>query len=170
MRISIIGNCASGKSTLARKISEKFQIPHLHLDRLWFESGAYKLQNTNDINGFEKARAHIKKEVEDFIKQKDWVSDGWYSKVQQIITNEADLLIFLDIPLLRRISNHLWRIFASERHVELSRWDDIKFTFEIVRRTFSRNIKLHQFTRENHTKLVVLKTYKQIDRFLLNLK
>ena len=71
MRISIIGHAASGKSTLAQKISEKLQIPHLHIDRLWFESGAHKFLRQNDIKNLDKARGWIKTKVNEWADGKD---------------------------------------------------------------------------------------------------
>ena len=38
-RVLIIGNGGAGKSTLAVKISEKFKLPAVHLDRLWWLEG-----------------------------------------------------------------------------------------------------------------------------------
>ena len=106
MRISIIGHSSGGKSTLAKRISENLCIPHIHIDRFWFEAGGAKLK-PSDVEGMKKARAYIKENVENFIKQDSWVSDGWYHKVQPMISERADHIIFLDIPLYRRLLNHL---------------------------------------------------------------
>lgn len=166
MRISIIGQTASGKSTLARKISEKLNIPHLHIDRYWFEYGGGKLK-CNDKEGIEKVRALLKVKVEDFIKQESWVSDGWYSKVQPIIAGCADEVIFLDIPLYRRLFNHLKRIIKNDRHKELTKWDDIKYFIEIIRRNFSsKKSKMKQFSSEYASKIKILRNYKDVKKYL----
>ncbi|MFA6050424.1 MAG: hypothetical protein WC761_04480 [Candidatus Paceibacterota bacterium] len=170
MRISIIGHSSSGKSTLARKVSDKFGIPHLHIDRLWFESGAYKLLKPKDVEKLNEARVWIKNEVSKWILQKDWVSDGWYPKVQSLVTKEADQLVFIDIPLWKRLKNHVKRIFTTERHRELSKWDDIKFIFNMIIKTIKRDKKMRQFAKENESKLVVLKTYAEVEQYLKNLK
>src|SRR3989344_6178545 len=109
MRISIIGHAGSGKSTLAQRISKKFNIPHLHLDRLWFEAGGPKA--SSDPGERKRVAELIRDRVEDFIKQDDWVSDGLYGHVQPLIANRADTIIFLDISLARRLCNHLYRTF-----------------------------------------------------------
>jgi adenylate kinase family enzyme len=166
MRISIIGHAASGKSTLARKISEKFQIPHLHIDRLWFESGAHKFFKQNNVENLEKAREWIKAKVDEWTDQKDWVSDGWYSRVQPMVTAKADMLIFIDISLWRRMTNHIKRVFVDDRHKELSAWDEIRFIFEMPYRTFTRHAKIHQFIKDNASKLVVLKSYEEVNKFM----
>ncbi|MFA6552474.1 MAG: hypothetical protein WCT19_03160 [Candidatus Paceibacterota bacterium] len=168
MRISIIGHSSSGKSTLARKISEKLNIPHIHIDRFWFESGGSKLK-PNDKEGMERARAYIKEKVVDFIKQDSWVSDGWYSKVQPIISERADYIIFLDIPLYRRLFNHLQRIFKTERHKELTRWDEFKFFYEIIYRTFAKGPKMRRFVSEHSDKVKIFRNYKEIEKYLKTL-
>ena len=116
MKISIIGQPGRGKSTLASKISKKFNIPHLQLDRFWFESGGNKLK-LGDIEGTEKSRAYMKEKVISFINEHDfWVSDGTYPRVQSIIVEHADYVIFLDIPLHRRLFNHMKITFKNEIH------------------------------------------------------
>ena len=169
MRISIIGGAGSGKSTLARNISEKFNVPHLHIDRFWFESGGGKLKS-GDTEGKEKVRAYMKEKVADFIKQDSWVSDGWYSRVQPLIAERADYIIFLDIPLYRRLLNDLWRMFRTERHKELTKLDDFKFFYEMVRRTFIKGPKMRQFIREHSDKVKIFRNYKEIDEYLKTLQ
>ncbi len=165
MRITIIGNCASGKSTFAKRISEKFNIPHIHLDRFWFEANGHTLHK-NDIEGIEKVRTYIRKKVEEFIRKDSWVSDGWYSRVQPMIAERADYVLFLDIPLWRRLINHVRRIFFNERHPELSRWDDFKFISEIVSRTFTYGSQMRKFIQENPEKVLHFRSYKEADEFL----
>ncbi len=169
MRITIIGNCGSGKSTLARKISEKVCIPCVHLDRFWFESNGHTLKK-EDTEAREKVRAYIRTKVEEFVKQDSWVSDGWYSRVQPLIAGRADRVVFLDIPLWRRLVNHLYRIFFSERHPGLSRWDDLKFFFEIIRRTSTHGTQMHQFVKDCPDKVVHLRSYKEVNEYLANLE
>lgn len=168
MRISIIGNCASGKSTLARAISRHCDIPHLHLDRLWFEAGGHTLTK-NDTEGREKVRAYILREVEECIKQNDWVSDGWYSRVQPLIAERADVVVYIDIPLGRRLLNHVRRIFMTERHPELSRWKDLLFSIEIVRRTFTHGVQMRAYVHDYPEKVIHLRSYREVDAYMASL-
>jgi len=166
MKISIIGQPGSGKSTLASKISDKFNIPYLQLDRFWFESGGNRLKS-GDIEGVEKVRAYMKEKVTSFINDHDsWVSDGTYPRVQSIIAEHTDYVIFLDIPLYRRLFNHLKRTFKSDRHKELTKWDEFKFIYQIIRRTFIKGPKLKQFVLDHPDKIKVFKNYKEIEEYL----
>lgn len=168
MRISIIGNCASGKSILAKKISTGLGIPYLQLDRLWFEAGGKNLQR-NDLADKERVRAYIKDNAEKFIAQDSWVSDGWYSRVQPMISDRADQVVFLDISLLRRLYNQIRRLLSGNRHEELTVWDDIKFIPEIIRRTYRSDPKIRAFSKNYPQKLVILKSYKEVDLYLSGL-
>jgi len=169
MKITIIGNCASGKSSLARKISEILNIPYLQLDDLWFGAGGHKWKK-GDVEGIEKIRSYTREHVEKFIRQESWVSDGWYKRVQLLITEKADQIIFLDIPLWKRLLNHLIRMFFSKRHKGLSKWDDFKFIFEIIHRTSTHGVDMKKFVDENKNKAIILRSHKAADRYLTSLK
>ncbi|MEK7194542.1 MAG: hypothetical protein AAB660_02535 [Patescibacteria group bacterium] len=167
MRITIIGNTSSGKSTLARKISEQLGIPYLQLDRLWFEAGGHKSEASGPDR--ERVRAYLMENVEKFIQQDSWVSDGWYQRLQPMIAERSDKIIFLDIPFWKRVMNHLRRMFFNERHEELSKWDDFKFIFEIIRRKFTHDSKIREFVKLNFNKTTTLRTYEEAEEFLARL-
>lgn len=167
MKITIIGNSGGGKTTLATKISQKLNIPHIQLDRFWFESGGLKINN--DPVKQKYVQDYINDKVQEFIKKDNWVSDGFYSKVQPLICKEADQLIFLNIPLYRRIMNHIYRAFFSERHPELNFWHEVLFIFDIVKRTFLKGPKMKRLAEENKEKLVHLRSYKEVDDYLKSL-
>jgi adenylate kinase family enzyme len=165
MRVTIVGGPGSGKSTLAKKISDKLKIPYLQIDRLWFESGGNNLKE-NDEQEKERVRSFIKEKVVEFIKQDNWVSDGWYRRVQPLIAKRADIIIFLDIPLGKRIWNHIKRMFKNERHAELTKKDDLIFIFEIIRRQFLKMPELRKFIIENKDKVIVLKNFKEMNNYI----
>ncbi len=168
MRISIIGHSSSGKSTLAKKLSEKFNIPHLQIDRFWFESGGAKLKR-GDKEGNKIVKNCTKEKVLEFIKQNSWVSDGWYSKIQPIISEKADYIIFLDIPLHRRLFNHLLRIIKTNRHKELKKWDDVTYFYDIVRKTFNNDKSIREFALEHSNKVKTFKNYNELEKFIKSL-
>jgi adenylate kinase family enzyme len=95
MKIAVIGNAGGGKTTLSRRLAEKYNIPVFHVDsyqylpdlkiRPWPET----IQILNEI----QAKA-------------DWIIDGFGPL--DIIENRfsiADKIIFIDFPLWRHI---LW--------------------------------------------------------------
>src|SRR6185312_12755385 len=115
MRISIIGLPGSGKSTVARMIAERFSIPHIQIDRFWFEAGGRT--GGHDTLDIEQVRALVREKTLAAIAAESWVSDGFYSRVQPEIAKRADAVVLLDIPLWRRLLNHAARTLQrNNRH------------------------------------------------------
>ncbi len=48
MRVTIIGYSGGGKTTLAKKIAKKFNIPHQQIDRIWFEAGGHTAKSETE--------------------------------------------------------------------------------------------------------------------------
>src|SRR3989344_6039945 len=167
MRITIIGQPCSGKSTLARAIAERFRIPHIHIDRFWFEAGGRR--GAYDTPNIEQVRTHIRKKVLEATQSESWVSDGLYSCIQPEIAKRADMIVFLDIPLLKRLCNHSSRLLhRAGRHSELSLRDDLRFFLEIIKRNFTKVSKLEKFLEGHRGKIITLSSRKEIDSFLHN--
>lgn len=168
MRITVIGLPGSGKSTVARKLSERLSIPHIHIDRFWFEAGGRK--GSHDTPNIEQVRAQVRERTMEAIKAPSWVSDGFYFRLQPEIAARADVIIFLDIPLWQRLYNHTARTFyRTDRHQELGFWDDVAFFPEIIRRTFATGPKLRRFVSQHQDKVVVARSRREIDRYLMSL-
>jgi adenylate kinase family enzyme len=168
MRITIVGLPGSGKSTLARAISEKLGIPHIQLDRFWFEAGGRN--GAHDTPNIEAVRKHVDEEARKAIAGESWVSDGFYSRLQPDIAARADVVIYLSVPLTSRILNHLSRTLKrGGRHPEVSFWDDVRFLPEILKRTFRTGPKLRTFIAEHPDKVVVLRSRKEIAEYLNSL-
>jgi adenylate kinase family enzyme len=88
MKIYIIGSSCSGKTTLARNIAEKLAITHIELDQLWWLP-----------NWQERDIAEFKKLVETKLNDEpDWVIDGNYRRVRDLIMPQADQIIWLNLP------------------------------------------------------------------------
>lgn len=169
MRIDVIGLPGSGKSTLAAGIAKKLSIPHIELDRFWFESGGR--QGRHDTPNLEGVRSKVRERTTKAIEEESWVSDGIYLHVQDLIVDRADVIVFLDIPLIHRLLGHARRAFfvTTRRHTELSIWNEISFFQEIIKRNFSSKPKLLKFVSEHKDKVVRLRSYKEVSEYLLTL-
>ena len=87
-RISIVGTTGSGKTTLARQVSQRLQIPHIEeLDELHWEP-----------NWIEASTQVFSDRVSEALKGDRWVVDGNYSKIRDVIWSQADTVVFLDYP------------------------------------------------------------------------
>jgi adenylate kinase family enzyme len=169
MRIDIIGQPAGGKSRLASAIAKKLSIPHIQIDRFWFENGGR--HGAHDTPNIEWVRAQVKNEVLKRIQEDAWVSDGTYSFVQEYIGECADVILFLDIPLFERLYNHGSRFLfgKKERHKELNLWDEMVFFHEIIKRAFTRKELFKSFQQKYKDKIITLRSRNEISTYLHSL-
>lgn len=88
-RVMIIGCMASGKSTLARELSERTGLPIIHLDRLHWLPG-----------WVEREREAFQAELSLALDGEEWIVDGNYlgSGLTEKRLERCDTLIFFDLP------------------------------------------------------------------------
>jgi adenylate kinase family enzyme len=114
-RIAVVGNGGSGKTWLALRLADVLHVPAIHLDLYRYDStGAIR---TDDV---------FRREVCDRLTEApEWVADGNYlSTLRQRLTL-ADVVIFLDLPVLvclggvlaRRI-RHRGRRIENDTHTD----------------------------------------------------
>lgn len=164
MRIDIVGLPGSGKTTLAQAISKKLSIPHIQLDHFWFESGGK--QGRFDTPNLEEVRNKVREKVIEASSADSWVSDGAYLHVQDIVASRADVIVFLDIPLMYRLCNHLKRIFEPKKHKKIGIWDEVTFFGEIIKRQKTSKPKLLQFISEYSNKVVILRNRREVNSYI----
>ncbi len=106
-RVIIVGNTNSGKSTLARTLSQRLNLPYTELDALYW--GPNWTPTPTPI---------LREKITAVARQPRWVMDGNYSMARDIIWHYADTLIWLDFPLpvilYRLIRRSLRRIIHKE--------------------------------------------------------
>ena len=100
-RISVVGTSASGKSTLARRLSARLGLAYFELDALHWEAGWTEAPD-------ELFRERVSKAV----AGDSWVVDGNYSVVRDIVWGRAQAIVWLDPALpviLRQYAARTWR-------------------------------------------------------------
>jgi len=100
-RIVIVGSTGCGKSTLARTLSRETGLPHLELDTLYYEP---RWQKAPDQQFYDTVAQHA--------GTNEWIIDGNYETVRDIVWVRAQTLIWLDYPL-RLV---LWRLLKRTIH------------------------------------------------------
>ncbi len=169
MKIYIVGSSCSGKTTLSRKIAAVLQIPHLELDQIWWLPGWQECD-----------RQEFRKQVEDKIAaNKDWVIDGNYSRVQDLILPEANLIIWLNLPFLvvfwRSIYRTISRIISREIICNGNQEDWRSFFSRDsmpawVIRTWKLRLDSCYQLKSDDKRVIELKNSKNIEHFLKNIE
>ncbi|HYI67475.1 MAG TPA: hypothetical protein VEW95_11165 [Candidatus Limnocylindrales bacterium] len=87
-RIYVTGTSCSGKTTLARAISERFGLPHVELDALFWGPSWTPVPD-----------ATFRARVAEALAADRWVLDGGYAKLHDLTWARAELVIWLDYPM-----------------------------------------------------------------------
>ncbi len=87
-RISIVGSTGSGKTYLARTLSRCVNLPHHELDIL-----------RRKVTRGEQVRAEFIAAVEELVERDEWLIDGHYRDVRDLIWSRADLVVHLNYSL-----------------------------------------------------------------------
>lgn len=87
-RIVVVGTTSSGKSTLAKALSERLNFEFIELDALHWEPN---WTPADTLLFWER--------VEQATSSEAWVVAGNYSRVRDLIWNRAEAVIWLDYPL-----------------------------------------------------------------------
>lgn len=91
MKIRIIGPRGSGKTFLAKRLSEQYHIPICSLDDLFWDNSKVAYNCKRD----ETARNAM---LEQVVSQKDWIIEGVQSTWCESSFAQADRIYFLETP------------------------------------------------------------------------
>jgi adenylate kinase family enzyme len=107
-RVSIVGAPGSGKTTVGRRLAAHLDVPFIELDAIFHQAG------WNDLPADE-----FRTRARDALSAENWVVDGNYSAVQDLVWRAADTVIWLDLPrhvVMRRVTlRTLRRAITRER-------------------------------------------------------
>jgi adenylate kinase family enzyme len=83
-KVAIIGSCGAGKSTLAVNLGKKLDLPVIHLDAYYWQSG------------WQSADAQQWLQIqEELIRKNRWIIDGNYGGTLDIRLTAADTVLSL---------------------------------------------------------------------------
>lgn len=98
-RILVIGSPGAGKSTLARRLAERLDLPLIHLDREYFGPGWTM-----------PPREEWRERVKALAAWPEWVMDGNYGSTFDLRVPRANAIVWLDVPRWRCLLGVLWRV------------------------------------------------------------
>ena len=128
MKIHIIGCSGSGKSYLAHRLSETYQIPHYDLDDIQWDNQA-------DCYGVKmppEKRSYLLHEI---LKQENWIIEGVYYKWVEDSFRDADKIYVLSVSpliykfrILKRFFNRKLGLEKGKKETLCSVWKLIQWT------------------------------------------
>jgi len=98
-RILVIGSPGAGKSTLARRLAERLDLPLIHLDREYFGPGWLM-----------PSRTEWREKVARLAARPEWVMDGNYASTFDLRMPRAHAVVWLDIPRWQCALSVFWRV------------------------------------------------------------
>ena len=97
-RISIIGGCGTGKTTLANNLGKELNLPVIHLDGInYFENWVQRDKKERD------------KIILNKIKEDRWIIDGTYRSTLEEKLKRSDCIIYLDYSTISQLIGVLSR-------------------------------------------------------------
>ncbi|MFA4931256.1 MAG: AAA family ATPase [Patescibacteria group bacterium] len=84
-KILIIGISCTGKTTLAKELSQQFNLPVYHYDQFGWKN-----------NWQEVDKKTVNQEFTQIAKRKQWVVEGWLEPAASLLLKNADLVLYLD--------------------------------------------------------------------------
>ena len=164
-RIVIIGCGGAGKSTLARQLGEKLDIPVVHLDKLFWKPGWVQVtQEEFDI-------LH----TQELAKEK-WIMDGNFNRTMPQRIARCDTVIYLDFSRFACLLGVLKRVLTTYGTVrpdmgegcpERIDFEFLKWVWNYNKDKRERNYRL--LNEAEHAETIVLTNRRAVRKFLAQL-
>ena len=164
-RIMIIGCGGAGKSTLARQLGEKLNLPVVHLDNLFWHPG-----------WVESTKEEIDEKILRELQKERWIIDGNYTRTLPQRLQHCDTAIYLDFSRFACLLGIAKRILTTYGTVrpDMAEGCPERFDLDFIKWIWNFN-KKH---RENNYRLlneaegketIVLKNRRAVKKFLKQL-
>jgi adenylate kinase family enzyme len=168
MRIAIIGCPGSGKSTLALQLHKILNIPLFHLDQYFWKPGWQR----PDRDEFKKIHNQL-------CDQTEWIIEGMAVRLFESRAQQADVIIFLDIPLYICLYRIFKRAFLNFGKICYSSapgcpervpdWEFLKYVL-IFNKRYKPAVEYLLHDYKDQKKIFVIKNQKQLDELIERFK
>ncbi|OBZ07615.1 hypothetical protein A8L34_26160 [Bacillus sp. FJAT-27264] len=144
-KVLIIGIVASGKTTLAKRLSEEINIPWYELDSI--------VHHQTAVERIKRTADQQLEVIMDIDKDGHWIFEGTDRESYQCLYEMADTIIFLDTPLWKRKVRIFIRFLKQNLGIEKCHYKPdltmlkmmYKWTRDFERNRDSFEAKLHLF-------------------------
>lgn len=110
MKIAVVGSSGCGKTFVAKRLAERYDLEHVEMDSMAFEPGW-------TLRPVEKFRADLEKRLEKATS--GWTTDGNWESMGGIQLLLADKIIWLDLPrrtvMRQLIPRTLFRVLMRKK-------------------------------------------------------
>ena len=165
-RIYIIGNSGSGKSSLAKKLSQALKIKSYDLDDFYWLKKFTKKRDKQEVD----------KLVKRITREKKWVIEGVYSSCITCSLDKADLIVWLDYPF----GVIAWQLIKRQirRGEKLSDMlDFLHYIWDYYRKPTHKHYNRNESNYYKHknivdnypAKIVHIRNRKQLEEFIRNI-
>lgn len=166
-RILIIGCGGAGKSTLARKLGEKLDLPIVHLDQIWWAPGNWQHREREEFDQLVLAE----------LEKPRWIMDGNFNRTIPMRLAKCDTVIYLDVGRMTCLLSWIGRVIKNWGHARADMAPGCKEWFDPEMAQWIWNF--NKQNRENYYRLlneaegvetIVLKNRRMVKRFLKSLE
>ncbi len=160
MKIAVLGYAGSGKSYLSDYISEKKNIPVLHLDEIKWDKEWKPIDDSI-----------VLPQVSEFMAKESWIIDGYYDYLYyDERLEQADLIVLLLLPRITCFYRAVKRTKSRRKDGyknDLNLWF-VKFLMFDCRNK-ERRQTYAKITEKYKEKTVILKSVRQVNEFIKNI-
>lgn len=164
-RILIIGCGGAGKSTMARQLGDKLQIPVVHLDKLFWKPG-----------WVESSREEIDAKIMAEMAKPQWIMDGNYNRTLAERMRHCDTIIYLDFSRFACLMGVLKRVITTYGTVrpDMGEGCPERFDGEFLQWVWNYNKNKREsnyrlLNEATHAETIVLKNHRAVKKFLKSL-
>ena len=164
-RIIIIGCGGAGKSTLARQLGDKLNLPVVHLDKLFWLPGWVEMEK----DAFDALL------LEEMAKEK-WIMDGNFNRTMSQRLERCDTVIYLDFSRFACLMGVLKRVITTygKERPDMGEGCPERIDFEFLKWVwnFNKNKRERYYKMLNEAEgkqTIVLKNRRMVKRFLKSL-
>lgn len=164
-RIMIIGCGGAGKSTLARQLGEKLDLPVVHLDKLFWKPGWVEMPK-------DEFDAILREEM----AEEKWIMDGNFNRTLPERIKRCDMVIYLDFSRFACLCGVFKRILTTYGKIrpDMGEGCPERIDFEFLKWVwnFNKNKREGNYRLLNdatHAKTIVLKNRRMVKKFLNSL-
>ena len=165
LRILVIGNCGSGKTTVAGELGRKLRLPVLSLDKHFWKPSWEPTERSEWIPI-----------VRELVSGDQWIIDGNYHSTLEIRLEACDTVVFLDFPtqicLFRVLKRQLMHLGQEGDHSAAGCPE--RFDFEFLKYVVTYNHKMRPRMLEkvdpfkDRKQIVFLKNPMSVNEFLIS--